>query len=277
MLGIPQSFSEEVFQPFRQADTSHTRQHNGAGLGLAICKQLVTLMQGTIAFQSEEGLGTVFTIRLPVHEMIASVVRPTKTNLPPPRKRIAIFSRHTRGFELLKSVLTERGFKVVNSFGSSTIGDAELIWADSDVFARTPGLSSLTNTNTPLFIAYNETEAMDPATMGHNVIGVKRPVILHVVDRLLRDTKLMRLESKETTVDERQPLAGKRPVAKIRDSGIGVSDVPLDMARERNDAGNSGLSARVSESDQAAIKGSILLVEDNVVGTRMMGHFHVYS
>lgn len=58
--GIPSSQHSIIFDPFRQADGSMTRQHGGTGLGLSISKQLVELMGGTIGFDSEEGKGSTF-------------------------------------------------------------------------------------------------------------------------------------------------------------------------------------------------------------------------
>jgi CheY-like chemotaxis protein/HPt (histidine-containing phosphotransfer) domain-containing protein len=57
-LGIAADQIEHLFSPFRQVDSSMTRLHGGNGLGLAICKQLVTLMGGKIDLQSTVGQGT---------------------------------------------------------------------------------------------------------------------------------------------------------------------------------------------------------------------------
>ena len=59
-IGIPDSKMDILFESFTQADLSTTRQYGGAGLGLAICKQLATLMGGTIGFKSEKGRGSKF-------------------------------------------------------------------------------------------------------------------------------------------------------------------------------------------------------------------------
>jgi signal transduction histidine kinase/CheY-like chemotaxis protein len=64
--GIPREFLPSVFEPFRQADATATRQHGGLGLGLAIVRQLVDAHGGTIAADSEgEGRGATFTVSLP--------------------------------------------------------------------------------------------------------------------------------------------------------------------------------------------------------------------
>lgn len=58
--GIPDERIKELFKPFSQIERGYTRNHQGAGLGLSICKQLVSLMGGNIAAESEPGVGTTF-------------------------------------------------------------------------------------------------------------------------------------------------------------------------------------------------------------------------
>jgi signal transduction histidine kinase len=64
--GIPIDFQQKIFQRFSQADASSSKMKGGTGLGLALCKELVEAMQGSIGFSSELGCGARFFVRLPM-------------------------------------------------------------------------------------------------------------------------------------------------------------------------------------------------------------------
>jgi PAS domain S-box-containing protein len=64
-IGIPPDFHQHTFERFRQAETSHTRKYGGNGLGLAISKNLIEILGGTIGMESEPGKGSTFFINLP--------------------------------------------------------------------------------------------------------------------------------------------------------------------------------------------------------------------
>jgi signal transduction histidine kinase len=67
-IGIPVEKQEDIFSFFSQLDMTTTRNHEGIGLGLTVVKKLVELMEGTISLQSTPGVGSTFTVRLPVAE-----------------------------------------------------------------------------------------------------------------------------------------------------------------------------------------------------------------
>ena len=64
--GIPLAQQQKVFEPFVQGDLGLSRKYGGTGLGLSICSQLASLMGGSISLQSEEGVGSVFTMQIPL-------------------------------------------------------------------------------------------------------------------------------------------------------------------------------------------------------------------
>ncbi len=72
-VGIPLDEQPYVFDMFRQVDSLTPRKHSGAGLGLSIVKQLVTLMGGEIQLVSTVNLGTTFTITLPMNLTLEGV------------------------------------------------------------------------------------------------------------------------------------------------------------------------------------------------------------
>lgn len=63
--GIAPESRDKLFQPFEQLDPSLRRRHGGTGLGLALSKMLVELHGGSMAIESEVGVGSTFILRLP--------------------------------------------------------------------------------------------------------------------------------------------------------------------------------------------------------------------
>jgi signal transduction histidine kinase len=66
-MGISQERCEQLFTAFPQLQSSTTQQPDGPGLGLAISRHLARLMGGDISVQSTVGVGSTFTVTLPLY------------------------------------------------------------------------------------------------------------------------------------------------------------------------------------------------------------------
>ena len=82
-IGIPVEKQQSIFEPFAQADGSPSRKFGGTGLGLSICRDLTRLLGGEIRVQSEPGVGSIFSVYLPVTAPVplrsSDVTDPTDT------------------------------------------------------------------------------------------------------------------------------------------------------------------------------------------------------
>lgn len=114
--GIPPDKLSRVFEEFYQVDGSLRRSHEGAGLGLAICRRFVEAHDGRIWVESEVGRGSTFYVALPIPGACAPIARPQRVNpLKEPalkdRPRILVvdpdptvaelISRHVNGYDFV--------------------------------------------------------------------------------------------------------------------------------------------------------------------------------
>jgi CheY-like chemotaxis protein/anti-sigma regulatory factor (Ser/Thr protein kinase) len=121
-IGIEPAFLAHVFDTFRQADASSTRQHGGLGLGLSIARRLVELHGGEIAAVSDgAGRGSTFTVRLPVRASspVDPPSRPVAREPAPARdgrlagRTILVVDDEPDALDMLVSVLENAGATVV--------------------------------------------------------------------------------------------------------------------------------------------------------------------
>jgi len=112
--GIPDEFRPKIFGRFAQADSATTRAKGGSGLGLHICRQLVSLMGGTIDFESTVGAGSTFWVEFPLIERLAEPVdlmwvdRPPEAPAPDLR-RITYLAADGPATDFLVTAIAEAG------------------------------------------------------------------------------------------------------------------------------------------------------------------------
>ncbi|UNG18615.1 ATP-binding protein [Stutzerimonas zhaodongensis] len=113
--GIPADFRSRIFERFAQADSSDARKRGGTGLGLAITRSLVQQMHGRIGFDSQEGQGTRFWLRLPIastqpiHPPTVAQTLPT-AGINRPVERILVLEPDAPAAEQLAAALQQHGY-----------------------------------------------------------------------------------------------------------------------------------------------------------------------
>ncbi|HZQ10675.1 MAG TPA: PAS domain S-box protein [Anaerolineae bacterium] len=104
--GIPDEFKNRIFQKFAQADSSDSRQKGGTGLGLSIVKAIVEKHDGTVAFDTIEGVGTTFYFEIPESQPV-----PTEAPVEPSKPRVLIVEDDRDVALLLNLMLKQGGFE----------------------------------------------------------------------------------------------------------------------------------------------------------------------
>ncbi len=115
-IGISPTKIENIFNPFIQEDNSSSRNHSGLGLGLAICKQLVELMNGEIKVTSSLVKGTQFQVTLPLKQEKPHFDSTNQTSPLEPKQLesldILVAEDNLINQKILEKMLTKDGHKV---------------------------------------------------------------------------------------------------------------------------------------------------------------------
>jgi signal transduction histidine kinase/ActR/RegA family two-component response regulator len=139
--GIKQDFLPYVFDRFRQADSSTTREHGGLGLGLAIVRHLVEMHGGTVRAESPgEGEGASFTVTLPLvckragaadEEAEAFAATSEKITSPLAGLRVLVVDDEPDTLEIMKAMLERYAAQVTTAPSvSEAMAAIENLWPD---------------------------------------------------------------------------------------------------------------------------------------------------
>lgn len=145
-IGIPESNRAQLFQPFRQLDPTISRTFGGTGLGLAIARSLTELLKGSLTFDSQEGVGSSFTLELPLRKTEAAPDDPAPAQvMEPAAGSILVVEDNAFNRRLLEETLTASGHQVTLAEG----GRQALQMAQQQRFAmilldiRMPGIDGI--------------------------------------------------------------------------------------------------------------------------------------
>ena len=141
-IGMSEEFQKRMFEPFAQENAGARSVYGGTGLGMSITKSLVDKMGGTIGVESQQGVGTTYTITLPFAVDNAATAEPEQqqTDLTVLQgRRVLLAEDNALNMEIVEFLLNEVGIKVtraadgqqaVEAFAASPVGGFDAILMD---------------------------------------------------------------------------------------------------------------------------------------------------
>ena len=141
-VGMSEEFLQHIFDEFSQEESSARTQYKGTGLGMAITKRYIDLMGGTISVESKKGVGSTFTVELPMEITDASAVRKKEHcagNVDLTGLKILLVEDNDLNAEIAIVQLEELGIRItrasdgdeaVRMFAESPLGAFDLILMD---------------------------------------------------------------------------------------------------------------------------------------------------
>ncbi|MTH46456.1 two-component system sensor histidine kinase RcsC [Intestinirhabdus alba] len=139
-VGIPAKEVVRLFDPFFQVGTGVQRNFQGTGLGLAICEKLINMMDGDIAVDSEPGMGSQFTLRIPLY----GAQYPQKKGVEGlSRTRCWLAVRNASLCRFVENSLALSGVEVISYEGQTPAADDLLITDEARLAQPWPGRAAV--------------------------------------------------------------------------------------------------------------------------------------
>ena len=257
-IGIAEAQLAELFQPFAQAEVGTTRQYGGTGLGLAISQQLVELMGGSIAVDSEPGKGSTFFFDVPFpldHE--GEKTRRSRVDRVSALAdtRVLVVDDNESALEILVLQLSHLGFRV-----ESAVSAADAIKIVSRADEHDPFKIVFMDLVMPVM---NGLDAALQIKRSEDLSNPPRIVMVTAASRTLDDEPEERLAAVETVLTK--PVNASMLLDALM-FAIEGDDTARDRRRRRVGA--------IDERKLYPIRGaSILLVEDNEINQEVALEF----
>jgi two-component system sensor histidine kinase RpfC len=232
-IGVPQEKIDKIFDKFWQLDASNSRRYGGTGLGTTVARDLSRRMGGDITVRSHMGVGTTFSVRLPLLQG-QGAVQPVFSPLLKD-KRILIFETNEQSMSLHLKTVEELGMQAV---------------AVLSLNALTPYLD----------------QPFDVVLISDSLSGIPLSPILSRVDILEGSPTILLAAYRGRTIGVPSPV--NRVLMKpflAEDLAQAIFD-PLRQRESKRDVLSSVLGREVKESSGI----NILLAEDNAIAAKVL-------
>ena len=224
-IGMEKDFLPKIFDAFTQEDSGRNNQYGSTGLGMAITKNIVTLMNGTISVESEKGVGTEFTVVVTLTN--SDHQGPATSYVNPKEMRVLVVDDEEIAAEHARIVLDEVGIKADTCYdGAAALHMLEVQHAKHEPYSlvlldwKMPEMDGIEvakeirkrydrETTVIILTSFNWDEIMDEALhIGVDSFLAKPLFASNVIDefeRIARKNNMSLYKEKK-----RAPLKGKR-------------------------------------------------------------------
>src|SRR6202044_2684080 len=198
-IGIPPEKQRIIFEAFQQADAGPSRKYGGTGLGLAISRELANLLGGEIQLRSTPGVGSVFTLYLPLTYLGGASLRT-------PAAADSVQARH--GGALLQTRLVERPIEQIpDDRGAIAPGDSVVLIVEDDPHFARLMVGAAKDKGFKVLVATRGTEALALARAHHPTaisLDIFLPDMLGwtVLSQLKQDPATRHIPVQIVTLDE---------------------------------------------------------------------------
>ena len=232
-IGIPEDKLDKIFDMFWQLDASNSRQHSGTGLGTTVARDLTQRMGGDIAVRSQVGVGTVFSVRLPImgNQSPAMPVHPPLLK----GKRVLVFETDERNMQMHMRILEELGMQPV---------------AVDSMNGLTPQLD----------------QRFDVVLICDSLVGIPLSQVLSRIEILEGDPTILLAAYRGRTIGVPSPVSRVLMKPFLADD---LAQAVVDPLRERKSLRDS-LSTTLGREVREPSGIRILLAEDNAIAAKVL-------
>ncbi|KAF9258589.1 dual-domain HisK/Mak2 protein kinase [Marasmius fiardii PR-910] len=261
-IGLSPSDVDLLFVPFQQADNSSTRRFGGTGLGLSISRQLVKLMNGVIAVESELHVGSKFWFTIPVkihnseesHKYLYDIQNLRSIIMKPRPPHILVCSSSTTTLTLFSHMFSGFYVKLVSST------------QDTETYIR-----SLAEPSTPLdFVVLDHQSESHADNLAQLLQSLNYPS--------LQETKIIHLYTPTTSLSGRaifgtsttgvMKMTKPPRKAKILQTLAGLMNLPNAISAKPTSDVAKAMDELVSA--QRTLFGNVLIAEDNPIAQNLL-------